>query len=216
MAPPTPTKVAAAIKKLCSTDQAVMHAHVRGLNSTIDKLKSRQIAPPDPVALSHGPVGVSAIILESRSWTKFHADPNPLLQYLADGNRCGKEKKRAGWLREAEAALRGVDATAEGGEQRKTHLSGADNVALVQIKVEIERVVMARPLPEGSQPIADLCHAYGVGQQKVRHCVENYLRNNLSFDRKRRADAGMPNKNNSRSRRRAGDDESGDQQGSNF
>ena len=44
--------------------------------------------------------------------------------------------------------------------------------------------------PSGLTPVADLRHAYGVGREKLRLIVENYMKKGLSGKRKQRSDTG--------------------------
>ena len=143
----------------------------------------RRVLPTIPSPPPEGARGVSATLLQSYSWCTLTKTPNPLLKLLRD-NR----KKEKGWLRKAEKEF-----TVKEGEPTK-QLNNVENNKLVDIKKELDRLfqVLQREWPkEYPSPIADLAHAYGVGNTKVRGCVKAYLNNNCSTTRKQRSDAGL-------------------------
>jgi hypothetical protein len=75
-----------------------------------------------------GPASVSAVILQSKQWSRHDAVPNPMLKYLHNGR-----EQSAGWLRQSEAALRGIRLVDEKGNEKK-HLLPEENSVLVHVK----------------------------------------------------------------------------------
>ena len=137
-----------------------------------------------------GPKGVAAIVLQSKQWPKFDLIPNPLLRYLHNGNTKRRNGQRIGWLRRAEAVLRGIALSNENGKERK-HLSDTENIILVHVKEEVDQTIPIKSLPDGYTPMADLRHAYGISKSKLKTCVLKYYQNNGSAARKKRYDAGQ-------------------------
>ena len=136
---------------------------------------------PRPAGAS-GPRGVAKVLLQSRLWTRFSSEPNPLLKFLADGNKNGRLKRESGWLSRSEAATRNIALVCNNSDSIK-HLTEAKNQILVDIKREIDCVCKFADLDRKSTHTADPCHAYGVSQSKVTHCVSHYFANNCSTAR---------------------------------
>ena len=103
------------------------------------------VVPPEPR-------GVASVIHQSQQWNNLSKGTNPFLKYLADG---GKRKER-GWLRRSEADLRSIPLLHKDG-RAWTYLNEDENLILVEIKRELDRVQEFR-VPPGSRHMSDLAH----------------------------------------------------------
>ena len=132
-----------------------------------------------------GPASVSAVILQSKQWSRHDAVPNPMLEYLHNGR-----EQSAGWLRRSEAALRGISLVDKKGNEKK-HLLPEENSILVHVKEEVDRVMPMKKLPKGYTPKADVRHGFGVSKTKVSDCVVKFYMNNASSKRKKNSNVGQ-------------------------
>ena len=138
----------------------------------------------------HSEPAVVSIVIASLAWQPNGDTSNPLVDFLANGNKSGRRKKATGWLRRSEAMRFGIECNKVG--NKKMQLTEEENTRLVEIKRELDSVRQRydNTWPHGITPIADLRHAYDVSESKVKACVKKYMNQGFSSKRKERSDTG--------------------------
>jgi hypothetical protein len=110
-----------------------------------------------------GPVSVSAVILQSKQWSRHDTVPNPMLKCLHN-----RREQSAGWLRRSEAALCGIRLVDKKGNGKK-HLLPGENSILVHVKEGVDRAVPMKKLPKGYTPNAAIRQRFAKGRRGAQN-----------------------------------------------